>query len=82
MNMPVTYRSGPNSWMNTDLFKEFLVEFNNQMKKENRGVLLLLDNVCPHLNAANSLVLSHFWIKFITPNMTSVLQPLDCDIIK
>ena len=82
MNLPVTYRSGPNSWMNTDHFKEFLVEFNNQMKKENRGVLLLLDNACPHLNAANSLVLSHLRIKFITPNMTNVLQPLDCGIIK
>ena len=46
-NLPVIYKSGKNSWMNTNLFIEFLDNFNSEMKKENRKVLLILDNCCP-----------------------------------
>jgi hypothetical protein len=48
------------------------------MKKQNRHVLLLIDNASSHC----TIILSNIKIKFYPPNCTSRLQPLDQGIIK
>ena len=64
--------------MNAMIFQEYLQDFNEQMRKQNRKVLLLIDNASSHYK----LNLSHITIKFYSPNCTSRLQSLDQGIIK
>ena len=80
-NLPATYRSGPNAWMNFCIFQEFLISFNNEMIMKNKRVLLILDNFSAHVAAANANNLSNITIQFIRPNLTSTLQPCDGGII-
>jgi len=64
--------------MNAIIFQEYLQDFNEQMRNQNRKVLLLIDNASLHCK----LNLSHITIKLYPPNCTSKLQPLDQGIIK
>ena len=63
--------------MTTKLFEEWLKAFDDLM--EGRNVLLLLDNCSVDRN--NGLQLKDTVLKFLPPNSTSRLQPLDAGII-
>ena len=60
------------------IFEEWMIKLNNDFKKENRKVLMLLDNCSSHVD----LELSNIEIFFFPPNTTSIIQPLDQGIIK
>ena len=81
-NFPIAYRSAQSSWMNASIFEEYLLSFNNEMKKKNRNSLLILDNCSAHVLASRKTTLSNVKIIFIRPNLTSVLQPCDAGIIR
>jgi hypothetical protein len=49
------------------------------MKQQNRKILMIMDN-CPAYPKVENL--SNVTVKFLPPNVTSVLQPLDQGIIK
>lgn len=51
----------------------------NKKTKTYRRILLLLDNCTAHLNLQN---LQNIDLKFLPPNTTSLIQPLDQGIIK
>jgi hypothetical protein len=64
--------------MNCTLFADWLANVNAQMKKNNRKILLFLDNApCHTIN--NDL--SNVKVIFFPPNTTSKCQPLDQGII-
>jgi hypothetical protein len=48
------------------------------MKKENRKILLLVDNATSH----GTVVLSNVIVYFLPPHVTSEFQPLDQGIIR
>ncbi|GFW20781.1 tigger transposable element-derived protein 6 [Trichonephila clavipes] len=73
-SFPTKYRSNKKAWMTTELFNEWLVSLNSDIKKEKRHILLFLDN-CPVHN--NAPPLSNGKLQFSPPNSTSKLQPLD-----
>ena len=75
--LPVIYRNNTNSWMTSELFIEYLMNFNNQMKSENRKIALIIDN-CP---SHPFIELSNIKLIFLPPNTTSVLQPMDAGVI-
>lgn len=77
-SFPMTYRFNRKAWMTTNLFQEWLLDLDNQMKKQKRKVLLFIDNCSSH-NALPELDNVH--VKFLPPNTTSKLQPLDQGII-
>ncbi|GFX61294.1 tigger transposable element-derived protein 6 [Trichonephila clavipes] len=77
-SFPIKYRSKKKAWMTTELFNEWLVSLNSDMKREKRHILLFLDNCTVHNNAPT---LSNVKLQFFPPNSTSKLQPLDQDII-
>ncbi|GFU62367.1 tigger transposable element-derived protein 6 [Trichonephila clavipes] len=77
-SFPIKYRSNKKAWMTTELFNEWLVSLNSDMKREKRHILLFLDNCTVHNNAPP---LSNVKLQFFPPNSTSKLQPLDQGII-
>ncbi|GFV54638.1 tigger transposable element-derived protein 6 [Trichonephila clavipes] len=77
-SFPIKYRSNKKAWMTTELFNEWLVSLNSDMKREKRHILLFLDNCTVHNNAPP---LSNMKLQFFPPNSTSKLQPLDQGII-
>lgn len=75
----VTYRNNTKAWMTGVLFQEWLQDFNKTMRQKHRQVLLLLDNASSHTEPP---LLSNTKVKFIPPNTTSHLQPMDGGIIQ
>lgn len=51
-SLPVKYESNKNSWMTSEIFKTWIKEFNKEMCKEKRKVILLVDNCSAHLKKA------------------------------
>ncbi|GFW53228.1 tigger transposable element-derived protein 6 [Trichonephila clavipes] len=77
-SFPTKYRSNKKAWMTTELFNEWLISLNSDMKREKRHIILFLDNCTVHNNAPP---LSNVKLQFFPPNSTSKLQPLDQEII-
>ncbi|GFV23373.1 tigger transposable element-derived protein 6 [Trichonephila clavipes] len=77
-SFPTKYRSNKKAWMTTELFNEWLVSLNSDMKREKRYILLFLD-YCTVQN--NAPPLSNVKLQFFAPNSTSKLQPLDQGIV-
>jgi hypothetical protein len=65
--------------MTSQLFNEELLKINTDMKKQNRKVLLFLDNVSTHRFNGE---LSDVCLKYLPPNRTSAVQPLDQGVIE
>ncbi|UYV75246.1 hypothetical protein LAZ67_12003090 [Cordylochernes scorpioides] len=75
-----TYTSNSKAWMTSNIFQEWLLQFNKQLVSEGRRILLLLDNATSHCIPNDGF--SNIKIHFLPPNMTASLQPLDSGIIK
>ena len=78
-NVYVIYRNNPKAWMTGVLFMEWLTSFNAQIVQRGRKVLLLLDNASSHDHIPE---LSNVTMKFLPPNTTAHLQPMDGGIIQ
>ncbi len=77
--MPINYYSNRKAWMTSELWKEIMTKLNKKMTKENRSILMFIDNCSAH---PESLKLSNIKFVFLPPNTTSRSQPLDAGIIK
>ncbi|GFR60964.1 tigger transposable element-derived protein 3-like [Elysia marginata] len=77
--LPVRYRNPANAWMTGFLFKEWLYEWDNKLKIQDRRVLLLVDKCTAH-PAVDDLEM--ITLKFLPANTTSLLQPMDMGVIK
>ena len=75
----VTYVSNNKAWMTGVIFQEWLQRFNLIMKMKKRHVLLLVDNAGSHTEPPP---LSNTTVKFLPPNTTAHLQPMDGGIIQ
>ena len=76
--LPVTWKFNKKAWMITELFNQWIGNFNKKMSAQNRKVLLMLDNAPSH----PKIYLSNVKCLFLPANITSVLQPLDQGIIQ
>jgi DDE superfamily endonuclease/Tc5 transposase DNA-binding domain len=76
--LPCIYRSNSNAWLTRQIFEEWLQEVNETMLSAHRHICLILDNFSGHVLRRE---FSNVHCVFITPGMTSVLQPLDSGII-
>lgn len=73
------YYCQPKAWMNSEIFDKELKLFNARIKRENRRVLLFLDNFSGH----NTIVeFENVGIVYFPPNTTSITQPCDQGIIR
>lgn len=64
---PLTYRSNKKARMTTELFNEWLVSLNEDIKKQKRKILLFLDNCTVHNNPP---FLTNIELQFFPPNTT------------
>ena len=64
--------------MNAKLFEKWLTSLNLSMKKQNRHILLFLDNAPCH---PPDVQLSNVKLQFFPTNTTSTVQPLDQGVI-
>jgi hypothetical protein len=79
-SLSVTYAKQGKAWMDRLIFFAWLNDFNDQMRRQGRKVLLILDNARIHFVDFSKV--SHVKVHFIPPNTTSRIQPLDIGIIR
>ncbi|CAF4408148.1 unnamed protein product [Rotaria sp. Silwood2] len=77
--LPVTWCSNRTSWMNSYIFTNWLNEFDEIIEKQNRKILLFLDNAPAH---SPDIKLKNITLKFFPSNTTARIQPLDQGAIK
>jgi hypothetical protein len=78
--LKVKYYWNIKAWMQTSIFHDYLKNLNNEMKNQNRTILLLLDNAPTH-SVSESINLTNVKVHFLPPNTTAFLQPCDAGII-
>nr|XP_034195194.1 jerky protein homolog-like [Osmia lignaria] len=86
--LPVVFRAQANAWMSQTLFLDWV---DNCFKKSVRQyqlenglcgkVVLIIDNCASHKLPLNYVQDDHFLIKYLAPNTTSLIQPMDQGII-
>lgn len=78
-DIPVTYAWNRKSWMTRDVFEKWLKDWDTQLAEQGRKACLLVDNCSAH---HTDVPLKNIELKFLPPNTTSKLQPLDQGIIR
>lgn len=76
--LPLQWVSNKKAWMTADIMTIWLHRFDTKMKKQNRKVVLFLDNATSH----PKITLDNVKLIFLPPNTTSHCQPLDQGIIQ
>lgn len=78
-NLPVIYKSNQRAWMTSAIFENYLKDWDEKLRRQNRKILLLVDNCAAH---SKNISLTNIRLEFLPPNSTSVVQPMDQGIIK
>ena len=83
--LPCRYRGQQKSWMDSDLFEEWVRELDRKFEQQNRKVVLIIDN-CPAHPAIGGLKAIQLCFLPPTPppppNTTAVTQPMDQGVIR
>jgi len=77
-NLPVSYLANKNAWMTAEIFTSWLKDWDKELEKQSRKILLIVDNAGPHPNLID---LKNITLEFLPPNTTSLIQLLDMGII-
>lgn len=89
-HLPVIYKSNKKAWVTQQLFLEwfnqnFVPEAKEHQRriglKNNCKILLLLDN-CPAHPDVNAMISENVIVKYLPPNCTSLIQPMDQGVIR
>src|SRR3981189_140547 len=72
------YRSNAKAWMTATLFQEWLLDWDRELRSEERKILLLQDNFVGHIVPET---LTNICVKNFEPNLTAHVQPNDQGII-
>nr|XP_006004657.1 PREDICTED: tigger transposable element-derived protein 3 [Latimeria chalumnae] len=76
--LPVLYRSSGSGWMTSDIFSEWLMNFDREMGRQHRNVALVLDSYAIHPD----IQMCNIRLVFLPPHLTSLFAPLHRDIIQ
>ena len=70
------------AWMTTDLYNMWMLTLNNNMVRQNRNILLFVDNAPVHvLDYSTEQLLTNVQVEFLPKNTTAETQPLDGGVI-
>ena len=78
-NLPCKYKSQKKSWMDSQIFEEWLRKLDRTFRMERRKIPLLIDNSPAHPAVSD---LKNVHLVFLPPNTTSLLQLMDQGVIK
>lgn len=73
------YRNNAKAWMTALLYQEWLLDWDRQLQRDHRKILLLQDNFAGHI-VPDSLTNIH--VENFEPNLTAHVQPDDQGIIR
>ena len=73
------YKSQKKSWMDSQIFEEWVRKLELTFGMEGRKIELLIDNCPAHPSVSD---LRNVQLVFLPPNTTSVLQPMDQGVIR
>lgn len=79
--LSVVYDGNANAWMTSEIFRNWLIAFEKDMKRQGRKVIVIADNCAAHPADADAN-LQHVKLVFLPPNTTSCIQPCDMGIIR
>ena len=77
-SLPCRYRAQKKSWMNSELFEEWVREQDEKFENEGRKVALIID-ICPAHPVIENL--KSITLYFLPSNTTSALRPMDQGVI-
>ena len=79
-NLPVPYFFNKKAWMTSEIWQQILIIFDRKMKTKKRKAVLFCDNASCHKQPELNLL--NVSIRYIPPNVTSIIQTLDQGIIR
>lgn len=74
------YQSNSHAWMTADIFQQWLVEWNHELRRTDRKILLLVDNFSGH--NYDTRIITNIRVERFAPNLTAHVQPMDAGIIQ
>lgn len=79
----VRYDSAANGWMTKNILMSWLKDWNDELKQQNRQIVLVMDNASSHrkIDDEGFEQFKNIRIVYLPPNLTSLIQPLDSGII-
>ena len=77
-HLPCEYKSQKKSWMNSEIFEEWVRKLDRTFRADDQKIALIIDNCSAHPSISN---LTNVQILFLPPNTTSILQPMDQGVI-
>ena len=78
-HLPCEYKSQKKSWMNSEIFEEWIRKLDRKFLTDERNIALIIDNCPAHPSISN---LTNVQLVFLPPNTTSILQPMDQGVIR
>jgi cell division protein FtsB len=81
-NYGYRYWNNKKAWFNSIIFGEWLSELDQEMRKQDRQIILLVDNFSAHQKALQTFTPTNVKMEFFSANLTSHCQPLDQGIIR
>ena len=78
-HLPCEYKSQKKSWMNSEIFEEWVRKLDRKFRADDRNIALIIDN-CPAYPYISNL--TNVQLVFLPPNTTSILQPMDQGVIR
>ena len=78
-HLPCEYKSQKKSWMNSEIFEEWVRKLDRKFRANDRNIALIIDNCPAHPSVSN---LTNVQLVFLLPDTTSILQPMDQGVIR
>ena len=78
-HLPCEYKSQKESWMNSEIFEEWVRKLDRKFRADDRKIALIIDNYPAHPSISN---LTGVQIVFLPPNTRSILQPIGQGVIR
>ena len=73
------YRNNAKAWMKTDIYQDWLMDWDIKLRREKRNILLIQDNFSGHIPPDG---IENIEVVNFEPNLTSHVQPTDQGIIQ
>ena len=78
-HLPCQYTSQKKSWMDSEIFENWVRKLDQKFRVDGRKIVLIIDNCPAHPSISN---LTNIHLVFLPPNTTSVLQPMDQGVLR